>query len=139
MASGISEMIQEMVRRIVDQHHPERIILFGSHARGEGAADSDVDLLVVFQRLETSRHETTAEIYKTLRSIRIPFDVIVTSLDRFERYKDVPNTIYWPAVREGKTVYERRPEVLEIVRRWVSKAEGDEANNCHEECVGQSV
>ncbi|MGH9362539.1 MAG: nucleotidyltransferase domain-containing protein, partial [Thermoanaerobaculia bacterium] len=36
-----------MVRRIVEQFDPEQIILFGSHARGAGLPDSDVDILVV--------------------------------------------------------------------------------------------
>ena len=42
------DAIQEMVRRIVRQFHPERVILFGSHARGDAGPDSDVDLLVTF-------------------------------------------------------------------------------------------
>ena len=43
------DAIAEMVRRIVAQFNPDKIILFGSHARGEAGPDSDVDLLVVMQ------------------------------------------------------------------------------------------
>jgi len=46
-AGSLQERIDEMVRRIVSQFHPDKIILFGSHARGEAGPDSDVDLLVV--------------------------------------------------------------------------------------------
>jgi len=41
------ERIEEMVRRIVRRFAPEKIILFGSHARGTAGPDSDVDLLIV--------------------------------------------------------------------------------------------
>jgi len=51
--------IERMVRRIVRQFRPERVILFGSHARGEAGPDSDVDLLVVM-RVEGSRREKDA-------------------------------------------------------------------------------
>ncbi|MGQ9919054.1 MAG: nucleotidyltransferase domain-containing protein, partial [Bryobacteraceae bacterium] len=43
---NVEREIQRIVRRIVRQFHPERVILFGSHARGEAGPDSDVDLLV---------------------------------------------------------------------------------------------
>jgi uncharacterized protein len=43
----VQKAIEQMVRRIVEQFHPERVILFGSHARGDAGPDSDVDLLVV--------------------------------------------------------------------------------------------
>jgi predicted nucleotidyltransferase len=46
---SVQERIEEMVRRIVSQFQPDKIILFGSHARGEAGPDSDVDLLVVMQ------------------------------------------------------------------------------------------
>ena len=45
------EIVDQMVRRIVERFDPERIILFGSLARDEARADSDVDLLVVFHSL----------------------------------------------------------------------------------------
>jgi DNA polymerase sigma len=46
---AVADAIEEMVRRIVAQFHPKKIVLFGSHARGAGGPDSDVDLLVVMR------------------------------------------------------------------------------------------
>ena len=63
------ECITEMVRRIVDRFHPEKIILFGSHARGTAASDSDADLLVVM-RVEGSRRKQATEIDLALAGIR---------------------------------------------------------------------
>ncbi|HSS51939.1 MAG TPA: nucleotidyltransferase domain-containing protein, partial [Thermoanaerobaculia bacterium] len=69
--------IRQMVRRIVSQFHPEKIILFGSHARGDAGPDSDVDLLIVMPYLG-SRREKQVEIRLALKSIRIPKDIVVT-------------------------------------------------------------
>jgi predicted nucleotidyltransferase len=94
-----------MVRRIVRQFRPERVILFGSHARGEAGPDSDVDLLVVM-RVRGLRKQGI-QIRVALHDIRVPKDVIVTSPEDFEWRKDVPGTIEYPAAREGKVLYAR--------------------------------
>ena len=100
------EAIPEMVRRIVERFHPEKIILFGSHARGDPSPDSDVDLMVVFSEVE-DRRQRAVEIDKLLWKRSFPIDVKVTTSDRLLRFQNVPNTIYWPVVREGKILYER--------------------------------
>jgi len=93
-----------MVRRIVSRFHPERIILFGSHARGDARPDSDVDLLVVLP-FSGSKHEKQMEIRLALRDIRIPMDIVVATPEEFLWRKEVPGTIERPAVREGKLLY----------------------------------
>jgi predicted nucleotidyltransferase len=98
--------IRQMVRRIVSQFHPEKIILFGSHARGDAGPDSDVDLLIVMSYLG-SRREKQVEIRLALREIRIPKDIVVTAPEEFLWRKEVPGTIERPAAREGKILYAR--------------------------------
>ena len=95
-----------MVRRIVSRFHPEKIILFGSHARGDAGPDSDVDLLVVMPLLG-SRLEKQIEIRLALRSIPIPKGIVVTTPEDFQWRKEVPGTIERPAAREGKVLYAR--------------------------------
>jgi len=95
-----------MVRRIVRRFHPERIILFGSHARGEAGPDSDVDLLVVMPFLGSKR-EKQLEIRLALRNIHVPKDIMVTTPEEFQWRKEVPGTIERPAAREGKVLYAR--------------------------------
>ena len=77
-----------MVRRIVKRFHPDRVILFGSHARGTAGPDSDVDLLVIMPVAGSK-------------------DIIVTTPEDFEWHKEIPGTIERPAAREGKVVYAR--------------------------------
>lgn len=95
-----------MVRRIVACFSPQRIILFGSHARGFAGPDSDVDLLVVMDCARSTR-EQVVEIRRVLLDIRAPKDVVVVTPEYFDRYRDVIGTIVWPAVHEGKVLYER--------------------------------
>jgi predicted nucleotidyltransferase len=105
-AVAASDAIREMVRRIVDGFRPERIILFGSHARGTAGPDSDADLLVVM-RAAGSRRRTAAEIDLALAGIAFPKDVIVMTPEEVERYRDIVGTVVYPALREGKVLYER--------------------------------
>jgi len=95
-----------MVERIVRRFAPEKIILFGSHARGDAGPDSDVDLLVVMP-VAGSEREKAVEIGVALHDIPIPKDVIVVRPEEFQWRKDTIGTLEWPAWREGKVVYAR--------------------------------
>ena len=95
-----------MAERIVDRFRPERIILFGSHARGNAGPDSDVDLLVVLRDAAPKRAKAVA-IYELLAGSGLPKDVIVVSPEEVERYRDVPGTLIRSALREGRVLYER--------------------------------
>ena len=95
-----------MIRRIVRRFHPERIILFGSHARGEAGPDSDVDLLVVMS-ITGSKRKKQLEIGVALHDLRVPTDIIVTTPEEFAWRKEIPGTIERPAALEGTVLYER--------------------------------
>jgi predicted nucleotidyltransferase len=99
--------IRQMVRRIVSRFDPERIILFGSHARGDAGPDSDVDLLVVMP-VEGSRREKAVEIGVALHDIHVPKDIIVTTPEVFELRKEIVGTIERPAARQGRVLYARQ-------------------------------
>ncbi len=98
--------IREMAKRIVAGFDPERIILFGSQARGDAGPDSDVDLLVVLP-VEGSRLEKAIEIRGALRDIHVPKDIVVVTPDDFRWRKEIPGTIERPAAREGVVLYAR--------------------------------
>lgn len=106
MEGTVAEKIDEMVRRIVEGFDPDRIILFGSHARGTAGPDSDVDLLIVMP-VNGSKREKQVEIRVALHDIRVAKDVIVVRPDEVERRRDIPGTIVRPALLEGKVLYAR--------------------------------
>lgn len=98
------ETLQEIIRRVVQVAGPEKIILFGSAARGEMGPRSDVDLLVV-KRGEFHQGHLTGAIYMNLIGVGQAVDVIVVTPEEVERYKDSRPLVIAPALREGKVVY----------------------------------
>lgn len=106
--AAVRSAIDEMVRRIVERFQPECVILFGSYARGTAGPDSDVDLLVVTRSAATKRR-LTAEIHAALAGVGVAKDVMVVTPQEVERFRDIPGTILWPALREGRVLYERVP------------------------------
>lgn len=95
-----------MVRRIVSRFQPDKIILFGSHARGDAGPNSDVDLLIVMP-FSGSKREKQVEVRLALRSIRIPKDIVVTTPEEFLWRQEIPGTIERPAALEGRVLYAR--------------------------------
>lgn len=93
--------IEDVVRRVVGIARPERIILFGSAARGELA--DDIDLLVV--KSGAHRRKLAGEIYLGLADLGQPVDVVVVTPEDLERYAESPGLVIGPALREGKVVY----------------------------------
>src|SRR6516162_7649797 len=100
----VAAHIPRMVKRIVEKFHPQQIILFGSHARGEAGPDSDVDLLVVMPVRGSVRNKRLA-IRGALHDMPFPIDIVVSTPEDFAWRKEVVGTIEWPAAREGKVVY----------------------------------
>jgi predicted nucleotidyltransferase len=98
-------IVDQMVRRIADRCSPRRIILFGSHARGEAGNDSDVDLLVLFEDVPDPRRLAT-ELYEAVLGMELPKDMVAATLSDFERYKSVANTVHQAAAHHGIVVYE---------------------------------
>jgi predicted nucleotidyltransferase len=92
------------VNRLALAAQPERILLFGSHARGEAREDSDLDLLVI-ESAVADRAAEMVRLRRVLRLSRIPVDILVYSSADVARWGDQPgSTLFW-ALREGRVVY----------------------------------
>ena len=104
-------LLDRMVRLIVDEVDPERVILFGSRARGDAKAGSDFDLIVVetepFGGGGRSRHAEEVRLYRALAGCGIPKDILVYSRDEVDHWRDSLNHVLARALREGKVLYER--------------------------------
>ncbi len=100
----LEETLQEIIRRIVEVAQPEKIILFGSAARGEMCFHSDVDLLVI-KRGEFHQSRLTGEIYMNLFGVGQAVDVIVVTPEEVERYRHTHCLVIKPALQEGRVVY----------------------------------
>lgn len=97
-------ILADIIRRVVEAAGPDKIILFGSAARGEMGPDSDIDLLVV-KAGKFNRLNLTTAIYRHLRGKDAAVDIVVVTPEEIEIYGDSPYLVIHPALREGMVVY----------------------------------
>ena len=102
-AATDSQVLDEIVARIVRLAQPEKIVLFGSAARETAGTDSDIDLLVV--KSGAHRLNLTTQIYRALRGVNAAVDIVVVRPEDIERYRDNPALVIAPALREGRVLY----------------------------------
>jgi predicted nucleotidyltransferase len=96
--------LETLVRRIVEVARPDRIVLFGSAARGEMGPDSDIDVLVVKSGVE-HRRRLAQDIYMNLSGVGVGVDLIVLTPEDLEAQRDSVGSIVGPALDEGRVIY----------------------------------
>ena len=99
------EVLNEVKRRLVDGFHPDKIILFGSQARGTADDRSDVDILVVCD-VADGRRSLTLAMDRALWGLRLARDIVVLTPEEYERDRQIPGTIARPASLDGRVLYE---------------------------------
>lgn len=101
------DLVHEIVARIVAAARPERIVLFGSRARGQHRPDSDIDLLVI-QKSNLPRHRRSIPIYQALIGlpVEVDWEIIVYTPAEVHEWSQVPQAFVTTALREGKVLYE---------------------------------
>jgi predicted nucleotidyltransferase len=97
-------ILADIVKRIVRAARPERIIMFGSAARGEMGPNSDIDLLVV-KAGKFDHLRVTVAIHRALRGKGAPVDVVVVTPEEVERYRDAHCLVIATALSEGRLIY----------------------------------
>ena len=104
------ELLDRMVRAIVEAVDPEQVILFGSRARGDAREGSDVDLIVVesepFGKTRSRRLEA-ARVYEALADFDTLTDVLLYSRDEVRHRRNSANHVLACALREGRMLYGR--------------------------------
>lgn len=106
--------IEQFARRIGQASNAERVVLFGSHARGTPSEQSDVDLLVIAPS-SLPRHKRPRELYKLLPSHPFPVDILVYTPDEIERGTRSSVSFVSTVLNEGKVLYVRRGTNREAV------------------------
>jgi predicted nucleotidyltransferase len=109
MVSVSAEVIDKMARRIAREVEPQRILLFGSWARGAANEHSDVDFLIVEREpfgAHRSRRQEAARIWRCLSDFRIPTDILVYSADEVAQWQDSSYHVIAKAMKEGRVLYE---------------------------------
>jgi predicted nucleotidyltransferase len=101
------EILQEVVRRVVEAVDPDKIILFGSYAYGQPHEASDLDLLVIMPSDKPS-WKRSIPIYNALRGLLISKDVVVYTPEEVEEWSEVPQAFVTTAFRRGRVLYEKK-------------------------------
>ena len=98
-------ILAEIVQKVVEAAVPDKIILFGSRAKGEEAKDSDYDIFVLKSGVVHKR-KLAQRIYLML-DVNVPVDVIVETPETFDKLKYNPFLIYNEIAKHGQVVYEK--------------------------------
>lgn len=102
------ELLRRLVDIIVREADPEAIILFGSRARGDARADSDIDLLVIEREpfsSTRSRIKEAARLYRALGDLPASKDLLLYSRDEVTSRQSTSNHVVARACREGRLLY----------------------------------
>ena len=100
-----SEILDEIVKKIISIANPEKIILFGSYVYGIPDRESDIDLLIIKGGIK-SKIEEYSRIRRSLKGIRLPFDIIVITPEEFEFYShNWKNSVVAEARSKGIIIY----------------------------------
>jgi predicted nucleotidyltransferase len=98
------ELINKIRKRLVDAFAPDKIILFGSHARDTADKRSDVDILVIC-RFEGKRRRLMLDMDRALDDLDYAFDILILTPEEFQRERHIPGTIGRYAQHEGRVLY----------------------------------
>ena len=99
-----SEILMEIVRRIVAAVHPLQILLFGSAASGDAGPNSDLDLLVIMPD-GVHRRRTAQHLHEVLFGVGYAKDIIVATVSDIEQHRNNAGLVYAAALNSGMEVY----------------------------------
>ena len=100
----MDNILENIIAQLVRIAHPDKIILFGSHATGKANKDSDYDILVLKKNMKCK--QMTSKIYMNLQA-NVPVDILATTPNRFDTLKNKWYYIHSDIAKEGKVIYEK--------------------------------
>ena len=105
MQTLLPEMLNEVIRRLVDALHPLRIYLFGSHAYGTPDRGSDLDLMIVVPDVEESPRELARRGRRSLTGMGFPVDILVFTLSEVNKWANVRCNLVHTVIQKGRLIY----------------------------------
>jgi uncharacterized protein len=101
------QKVRAVVERIVSIARPQKVVVFGSYARGQAKPGSDLDILVIMDDTLANSRAESVRLRRALRGIFMPIDIVVARSSDVERLRHTPGLLYETALSEGRVMYER--------------------------------
>ncbi|MEO7028298.1 MAG: nucleotidyltransferase domain-containing protein [Acidobacteriaceae bacterium] len=114
-----ADKVAEAVARIIAAGNPERILAYGSRARGDFSNDSDLDLAVILDRIDPN--EPVPVRSSVFRGIPLDIDLLVTDRIQHDRFKGARGSVHFDIEKDGIVIYDRsrdagaNPDALEKI------------------------
>ena len=102
----IYEELKRVISHIKKIAQPDQIILFGSAGRRTATPNSDLDILIV-KKGEYNPRELAGKIYLSMEDVDVPVDLLIVTPDQLNQYQKSTWSVLYPALQEGKVMYER--------------------------------
>lgn len=96
--------LEEIKEKIIKTVSPQKIILFGSYARGITDEDSDIDLIVIWET-DLNPHKRNFFLSRLFPMRNFSLDIFAFTKKEMEMFKDVPGTMLYEAFHNGKVIY----------------------------------
>ena len=106
------DKIEEVVKRIVENISPQKIILFGSYSKKNFNEDSDLDLLII-KKTDLPSHKRGREIFKYLRGLKVPVDIVIYTPEEIKEWKNEKHSFLSKILKEGKIIYDRKTKYID--------------------------
>jgi len=104
MELDFEKEIQYITQQIVEKYKPEKIVLFGSAARGKPDLDSDVDLLIIKKQTPLYGADRIRELSRIIER-NIPLDLLIYRPEEFEKRIQMGDPFLKSVLKEGKVLY----------------------------------
>ncbi len=99
-----SDVVADALARVVNAVHPLKVVLFGSRARGDERAGSDIDFLVVVPN-GADRNQLYKDGYRSMIGLGTPVDILIVEESFLAAGRDDRYSVLFPATREGRVIY----------------------------------
>ena len=100
----MKDTLEKLIDIIIEEIDPDKVILFGSRARGDERTSSDYDIMIIKENLNNGR-ALLKKVYLSLSGIGAPVDLIIIDAKKLMENIDDPFMIYGEALREGRVLY----------------------------------
>jgi predicted nucleotidyltransferase len=105
MVQATGELVERIVSRLVAALSPREIYLFGSQARGEAGAHSDLDFLIVVDDDAGDPHDLAGRGWLALKGLKVPVDLVVLHQREMDKWSPVRFSLPHTVKQRGKLVH----------------------------------